>query len=53
MADGNPDLTKTLRFWPQDGIGEGQFVAVLQKVGKARIEKKEQKQKKPSVIRGA
>ena len=44
-ADGNPDLTKTLRFWPQDGIGEGQFVAVLQKVGKARIEKKSKNKK--------
>lgn len=25
----NPDLAKTRRFWPQDNVGEGQFVALL------------------------
>lgn len=41
-ADGNADLTKTLRFWPQDGIGEGQYAAILQKSGdiKQKIDKK-------------
>lgn len=32
----NPALAKTLRFWPQAGIGEGQFLARLQKPGRAR-----------------
>lgn len=26
----NPELNKTLRFWPQDNLGEGQFAAILQ-----------------------
>lgn len=43
-ADGNPDLTKTLRFWPQDGVGEGQFAAVLQKKGESKL-KNEKKSK--------
>jgi NOL1/NOP2/sun family putative RNA methylase len=30
-ADGKPELAKCLRFWPQDGVGEGQFLARLQK----------------------
>lgn len=30
-ADGNPDLKKTARLWPQDLPGEGHFVAKLQK----------------------
>ncbi|MCI1290229.1 MAG: RsmB/NOP family class I SAM-dependent RNA methyltransferase [Lactobacillus sp.] len=29
---GNPDLKKTVRFWPQAGIGEGQFLAVLKQI---------------------
>lgn len=43
----NPDLEKTLRFWPQDGIGEGQFAAILQKPGEAKssIEKKRKNKK--------
>lgn len=44
-ADGDPDLTKTLRFWPQDGIGEGQFAAILQKTGEAKPEKKNRDKK--------
>ncbi|MFC2694510.1 MAG: RsmB/NOP family class I SAM-dependent RNA methyltransferase [Lactobacillus sp.] len=30
-ADGQPELASCLRFWPQDGVGEGQFLARLQK----------------------
>lgn len=29
----NPDIANTARFWPQDGVGEGQFVAVLKQAG--------------------
>lgn len=43
----NPDLVKTLRFWPQDGVGEGQFAAILQKPGKVEeATKKKRKNKK-------
>ena len=28
-GNGNPELARCFRFWPQDGLGEGQFVAVL------------------------
>lgn len=43
----NPDLTRTLRFWPQDGVGEGQFAAILQKPGEIeQVAKKKRKNKK-------
>ncbi|WP_438449829.1 RsmB/NOP family class I SAM-dependent RNA methyltransferase [Lactobacillus kitasatonis] len=43
----NPDLVRTLRFWPQDGVGEGQFAAILQKPGKVEeATKKKRKNKK-------
>lgn len=45
-ANDDQNLTKTLRFWPQDGIGEGQFVAVLQKPGEAQELVKKSKRKK-------
>lgn len=45
-ADGNPNLKKTLRFWPQDGVGEGQFAAILQKPGQAKPVKNKRKKKK-------
>lgn len=48
-ADDNRDLKKTLRFWPQDGIGEGQFAAILQKQGQncqKSIKKKKHKRGK-------
>lgn len=32
-ANGNQDLKKTLRFWPQDDLGEGQFIALLKLPG--------------------
>ncbi|WEV70186.1 RsmF rRNA methyltransferase first C-terminal domain-containing protein [Lactobacillus sp. ESL0785] len=32
-ADGNPTLKNTLRFWPQDNLGEGQFAAKLRLPG--------------------
>lgn len=38
-------LSRTLRFWPQDDLGEGQFVAVLRKPGQVS-ESKEAKSKK-------
>lgn len=46
----NSELTKTLRFWPQDDLGEGQFAALL-KLPEGKIEtktgsKKKKKQKK-------
>lgn len=44
-ADGNPDLVKTLRFWPQDDVGEGQFAAVLQKAGEVKLVKKAKNKK--------
>ncbi|MDD6719281.1 MAG: RsmF rRNA methyltransferase first C-terminal domain-containing protein [Lactobacillus porci] len=28
-GNGNPELARCFRFWPQDGLGEGQFVALL------------------------
>ena len=46
-SDNNPELTKTLRFWPQDGVGEGQFAAVLQKNGgNVEVVTKKSKKKK-------
>lgn len=43
----NSDLKKTLRFWPQDGVGEGQFAAILQKPGQAKqVAEKKCKNKK-------
>ena len=43
----NPDLTRTLRFWPQDGVGEGQFAAILQKPGEIeQVAKKKRKNKR-------
>ncbi|CCI85587.1 NOL1 NOP2 sun family protein [Lactobacillus pasteurii DSM 23907 = CRBIP 24.76] len=45
-ADENlPELAETLRFWPQDNLGEGQFVAVLTKNGEF-VEVSEKKKKK-------
>lgn len=54
---GHPDWTKskipllkgTWRFWPQNGIGEGQFVALLVNKGKRTIvtKTKTKKQEKP------
>ncbi|TSO26349.1 RsmB/NOP family class I SAM-dependent RNA methyltransferase [Lactobacillus sp. LL6] len=46
----NSELTKTLRFWPQDDLGEGQFAALL-KLPDSKTEtktgsKKKKKQKK-------
>lgn len=51
-ADNNQDLKETLRFWPQDGIGEGQFAALLQKAGKYQepIKKKKRKKEKNSAL---
>lgn len=51
-ADGNPELAHCLRFWPQDGVGEGQFLARLQKPGVAvqparPLKKKKKKGKAP------
>lgn len=45
-SDGNHDITKTLRFWPQDGVGEGQFVSVLQKPDEEIIKINKKKNKK-------
>ncbi|WP_308555560.1 RsmF rRNA methyltransferase first C-terminal domain-containing protein [uncultured Lactobacillus sp.] len=43
----NSDLKKTLRFWPQDGVGEGQFAAILQKPGQVKqVAEKKRKNKK-------
>ncbi|GFZ27038.1 RsmB/NOP family class I SAM-dependent RNA methyltransferase [Lactobacillus corticis] len=43
---GLADLAKTLRFWPQDGLGEGQFVAILKKPGeKAAVKAKKPKKR--------
>lgn len=33
----NPALAKTLRFWPQTGVGEGQFLASLHKPGRIKV----------------
>lgn len=41
-----PALKNTLRFWPQDNLGEGQFVAVLYKPGQAETIKKTKKRRK-------
>ena len=54
-SDNNPELTKTLRFWPQDGVGEGQFAAVLQKNGGnvevvTKKSKKKKQKKNPFVV---
>lgn len=45
-ANGNSELAKTLRFWPQDGIGEGQFVALLAAPGERADVKPKKKSKK-------
>ena len=46
-ADQNPALTNTVRFWPFDELGEGQFVARLQKPASSVITKaKSQRQKR-------
>lgn len=41
------DLKKTLRFWPQDDLGEGQFAAILelptQEIKQQRIKKRRKK----------
>lgn len=53
-ADNNQDLTKTLRFWPQDGVGEGQYAAVLQKNGEAKpvaVKKRKNKKNKRNALR--
>lgn len=47
-ADGNQELTKALRFWPQDGVGEGQFVAVLRKPDANQEVTKKKKRKNKS-----
>ncbi|MFC4760360.1 RsmF rRNA methyltransferase first C-terminal domain-containing protein [Fructobacillus durionis] len=44
-ADGNPDLKKTARLWPQDLPGEGHFVAKLQKSAAAEEVKAPKEQK--------
>lgn len=38
-ADQNPALANTLRFWPYEELGEGQFVAKLQKPASSVITK--------------
>ncbi|WEV50301.1 RsmF rRNA methyltransferase first C-terminal domain-containing protein [Lactobacillus sp. ESL0731] len=43
-ADNNPALKGTLRFWPQDDLGEGQFAAKLKLPGNS--EQKQTKDKK-------
>ncbi|RVU71722.1 MULTISPECIES: RsmB/NOP family class I SAM-dependent RNA methyltransferase [Lactobacillus] len=42
------ELKETLRFWPQDNVGEGQFAAILQKSGEPAMvnEKKVKKNMK-------
>lgn len=52
-ADDNPELVNTLRFWPQDGIGEGQFAAVLQKSNTASVPKIKKKHRKKKGNRAA
>lgn len=52
-ADGNEDLRKTLRFWPQDGVGEGQYAAVLQKSWDGSSEKPEKKRKSKKAKRNS
>ncbi|CAK1227844.1 RsmF rRNA methyltransferase first C-terminal domain-containing protein [Fructobacillus tropaeoli] len=49
-ADGNPDLARTARLWPQDLPGEGHFVARLKKAELAEDERpvKAPKAQKPS-----
>lgn len=45
-ANGDPELKKCLRFWPQDGVGEGQFAAILQKPGADQAKNKRKKKNK-------
>lgn len=51
-GDNIPEMKYTMRFWPQDGIGEGQFVAILRSteetVEEKRRPKKNKKRKKNS-----
>lgn len=42
------ELKETLRFWPQDNLGEGQFVAVLRKPGQVEEGKKTKKKRRKS-----
>ena len=44
-GSGNSDLTKTLRFWPQNNLGEGQFAALL-KLPEENIKTKANSKKK-------
>lgn len=43
-ADQNPALKKTVRFWPNDELGEGQFVAKLQMPTTSAFKKQKSKQ---------
>lgn len=45
-AGGNEKLKQALRFWPQDSLGEGQFVAVLQLFGENTTVKSKKKKKR-------
>lgn len=47
VDDNLPELDRTLRLWPQDDLGEGQFVAVLRMPGESSpIDSKKEKKKK-------
>lgn len=45
------DLKKTLRFWPQDNLGEGQFAAIL-RMPDEEVEVKSKKKKKQKNRKG-
>lgn len=50
LSDKISGIENTLRFWPQDKIGEGQFLAILQMSGHSKSETKKKKQKKKRKI---
>lgn len=46
-ASQNPVLADTVRFWPQDGVGEGQYLAMFTRPGApASVQIKRRKQKR-------
>ena len=50
-ADGNKDLTKTMRLWPHKLEGEGHFVALLRKTGIAPSRPAVTASSKPSEVK--
>ncbi len=50
-AGGDPALEACLRFWPQDDVGEGQFLAVLQSVAPESLTATKQRTHKKRIPR--